>query len=200
MTEGPSSGATPQDGPDPELGATPTGQQQSTGGATPPASSDEGATPAATPDDSGLRQTLDRERAKTRDAERTLAEARRRIVELEDRGKTDDELRAARLQRAEFDLEQANTRIRELEADVARRELDSLKAQIAAEEGIPTLASRLQGNDIRTLRQDAKKLREERDAAIPTGSLGIGVGGGASGQRGRVDMNTLIRQAAGREE
>jgi hypothetical protein len=192
-------GATPPSGPDPASGAMPGGQQQQQEGATPPAGSGEGARPDPPLGDVG-RQALDRERDARRDAERQRDELRHRIADLEDRDKSETERDKARLQRATFDIEQRDKRIAELEGEVAARDLRDLKAQIAAEEGLPpSVASRLQGTDVRSLRADAKSLRNELESGRPTGSLGIGVGGGATNQQGRVDMNTLIRQAAGRD-
>lgn len=192
-----SEGATPTS-PDPASGATPGGQQQPGDGATPDPSGKEGATPDTSLSDPG-REALEKEREARRDAGRQLAEARKRIAELEDAGKSEDQKREARLQRAQLELEARDRRIGELEAQAAERELRDLKRDVAAETGLPaSVAMRLQGTDLRSLRADAKKLADDLNAETPTGDLGIGRGGAASGQRGRVDMNQLIREAAGR--
>ena len=197
MTDtGPSSGATPQEGPDPVQGATPDGQQQQTdAGATPAEGSTQGATPDQPLADAG-RQALDRERDARRDAERQLVEVRRQLREAQDTGKTEEELRAARLQRAESDLAELTAERDTLRAELSRRDLDTLRMRIAAEEGVGDLAEFIGGEDTRSIRDAAKKLAARR---TPTGNLGIGLGGGATSQRGQADMNTLIRRGAGRE-
>jgi hypothetical protein len=81
--ESTASGATPS-GSDPASGATPGGQGTGSG-ATPEAGSKEGATPDTSLGDPG-RVALDNERTARRDAERALAETRRRVNELEDAG------------------------------------------------------------------------------------------------------------------
>lgn len=191
-------GARPSE-PDPTSGATPGGPQQPADSATQtPGSSTEGARPDTSLGDGG-REALDRERNARRDADRQLADARRRLAELEDAGKSETERTQARLQRAQLELEQRERRIQELEAQAHERELVELRREVATEMGLPaSLATRVQGDDLRAMRLDAKKLAEELNAGRPVGDVGIGRGGAASGQRGRVDMNTLIRQAAGR--
>ena len=183
-------GATPPT-PDPATGATPSGQQQNDPGATPGASSAEGATPDTSLGDAG-REALDKERAARREADRQLAEARRRVAELEDRDKSESE-------RTRADLERARDRIVELESQEQERQLLDLKREVAEEAHLPaSLAARLQGDDRRSLKADAAKLVEDLNAGRPVGDLGIGRGGAASSQGGRVDMNQLIREAAGR--
>lgn len=191
-------GATPGNGPDPASGATPGGQQETGSGATPEDGSKEGATPDTSLRDSG-RVALDKERDARRDAERQLAETRRRINELEDAGKSETERLAAQLQRTAGDLEKRDQRIAELEGQIAHRELVELQRQVAAEFALPaTMAARLHGNDLRSLRADAKSMAEELQAGTPAGSIGIGQGGAAAGGTRRVDMNSIIREAAGR--
>jgi len=184
-------GATPAQ-PDPAAGATPGGQQQPAEGATPPAAT-EGAKPDTTLGDAG-REALDKERAARREADRALAAARQRVAELEDAGKSEGE-------RTRAELERAQERIRELEGIQHERELLELKREVGAEVDPPlpfTLADRLQGTDRRSLKADAAKLAEELKAGVPVGDLGIGRGAGAAGgTAGRVDMNQLIREAAG---
>jgi len=183
-------GATPPEH-DPASGATPSGQQQATDGATPPASSDEGAKPDVSLGDKG-REALERERAARRDADRQLAEARKRVAELEDAGKSESE-------RTRADLERATARIAELEQQQQERELLDLKREIAAEAQLPEqMAERLQGSDVRSLRADAKQLGEALAAGRPVGDLGIGRGATAAGQMRGPDMNQIIREAAGR--
>ena len=100
--------------------------------------------------------------------------------------------------RALDDLTKSTDRIKELEGDIERRNLGELKTTIAAEEGLPSsVAKRLSGKDARELRADARALKQELSAGTPVGDLGGGRGGTASGTRS-VDMNSLIREAAGR--
>jgi hypothetical protein len=185
-------GATPAD-PDPAAGATPGGQQQAAAGATPAAGgSKEGAKPDTSLGDKG-REALDKERAARRDADRESAELRKRIAELEDAGKDENQRRAS-------ELERANERIRELQGQQQQRELLDLKREVADELHLPaSLAQRLVGEDRRSLKADAQKLADELEAGKPVGDLGIGRGAGAAGgQSGRVSMNDLIREASGR--
>lgn len=190
------SGATPSE-PDPASGATPGGQETGTGATPAGQGSTEGATPDTTLGDGG-REALDKERAARRDAARQLAEARQRIAQLEDAGKTETERTQARLQRAQVELEQSNRRIEELQQQATDREVRELKREVAAEKGLPPqVAERLQGTDLRSLRADAEKFREAINAGVPAGNLGLGHGGSTPGRGGR-DMNALIREAAGR--
>jgi hypothetical protein len=185
-------GATPPE-PDPATGATPSGQQQTTGGATPPAGSTEGARPDTSLGNAG-REALEKERAARREADRQLADARKLVAQLEDRDKSESE-------RTRSALDRARERITELEARESERELFDLKREVAEELDLPaSLAPRLQGDDRRSLKADATKLAEELKAGRPEGDLGIGRGAGAAGgpQGGRVDMNQMIREAAGR--
>jgi hypothetical protein len=157
-----------------------------------------GAKPDTPLSDEG-KAALEKEREARRDAERRAAQFRDRVTELEDAGKSEVERAQSQLQRATADLEKATARISELESDIATRELDALRVSIASEMELPaSVAKRLQGTDARTLRADAKSLKEELSAGTPVGSLGIGRGGTASGNRQGVDMNQLIREASGR--
>lgn len=179
------SGATPDNGPDPADGATPSGR------------SDQGATPDTQLGEAGER-ALERERTARREAERAAHEARTRLASLEDAGKSELERATSALQRATSQGEQSTRRIAELEAQIAERDLRDLRAQVADEFSIPTkLASRLQGTDLRSLRADAKAMADDLQAGTPAGQIGVGRGGAASARRG-VDMNQLIREAAGR--
>jgi hypothetical protein len=183
-------GATPAS-PDPATGATPSGQQQTGDGATPAAGSTEGAKPDTSLGDSG-REALDKERTARREADRQLAEARRQVAQLQDAGKDENERRRS-------ELERAQERIGELEGQQRDRDLLDLKREVADELHLPaSLAQRLVGDDRRSLKADAQKLAADLDAGRPVGDLGIGRGGAASGQSGRVDMNQIIREAAGR--
>jgi len=190
--EAASGGARPPE-PNPASDARSSGQQEPGDGARPDqGSSTEGARPDTSLGDNG-QEALNRERSARREADRQLAEARKRVAELEDAGKSETD-------RARSEVERANQRIQELETQARERDLNDLRKEVAAEAGLPPLlASRLQGEDLRAMRADAKKLADELNAGKPVGDIGIGRGGAASGQRGRVDMNTLIRQAAGRQ-
>lgn len=194
-------GATPPAN-DPAAGATPSGQQTGSG-ATPEAGSTEGATPDPQQGDSGRQAALDRERDLRREAERQAREYRRRVNELEDAGKSETDRLAAQAKRSAEEAEQHARRVAELEGEIARRDLDQLKRDIAAESGLPpSAAHRLQGTDRRSLRADAEALAKELQTGTPVGSAGIGRGNAATGQRQTVDgnagMNQLIREAAGR--
>lgn len=178
-------GAKPPE-PDPAAGAKPAGQR-----------SDEGATPD-TPLGAAGQAALDKERANRREAERKAAEYRNRITELEDAGKPELERAQAQATRATNEAELHRARIAELEGELAKRDLDALKRQVAAENELPaSVASRLQGTDLRSLRADAKDLADQIKTGT-AGSFGIGQGGTAAGGNRRVSMNDLIREAAGR--
>jgi (p)ppGpp synthase/HD superfamily hydrolase len=126
-----------------------------------------------------------------------VAELRSKVTQLEDAGKSGIELAQSQLKRATAELEKSTARIAELEGEISRRDLDALKRQVAEEHNLPlSVAKRLQGSDLRELRADAKSLAEELGAK--PGDIGIGRGGTASGNRRGSDMNSLIREAAGR--
>lgn len=181
-------GARPADAPAPE-GARPDGQAGD--GREAPAGQDD----ASKLSDQG-KEALDRERKARRDAELRATEAERRLQELEDAGKSEVERAIARLDRQSAELDAARTRTAELESRLAERELIELKRQVATEVGVPLEAAhRLVGTDVRSLKADAQRFLEERKAA--GGDLGVGRGGAAAGRSG-VDMNQLIREAAGR--
>jgi hypothetical protein len=180
---------------EPAASATPGGSVPD--GATPKGEG-EGAKPDTPLDDTG-KAALEKERDARRDAERRAAQLRDRVSELEDAGKSELDRAVSQYKRATDELAKATDRIAALEGEAAARELETLKVKIAADEGLPaSVAKRLQGKDARELRADAKSLRDELQAGTPVGSLGIGRGGTASGNRRSSDMNTLIREAAGR--
>jgi chromosome segregation ATPase len=180
---------------DPGSGARPSGQQDpsaSTGNA-----GDEGARPDSQADERTA--ALDKERELRREAEANARQYRRRIADLEDAGKSENDRLASQLKRTQDDADEHKRRVAELEGEIARRDLDQLKRDVAAEAGLPpSVASRLQGTDRRSLRADAEALSKELGDS-QQGHLGIGRGSAASGKRSPVDMNTLIRRAAGRE-
>jgi hypothetical protein len=198
MAEPNAGGATPQ-GSDPAAGATPGGQQQGPAdGATPtPGSSTEGATPDTQLTDAG-RVAIEKERNARRDAERRAAEYRTRLQEIEDANKPELERAQTQAKRSQLEAETHKARITELEAEIRRRDLEALKAQVAAEAELPvTLAGRLQGDDLRSLRADAKEMAAQLRTG-QAGSFRVGEGGSAAGGTRRVDMNQMIREAAGR--
>jgi hypothetical protein len=169
-------------------GATPNGDTTTTSGATPDTTS-RGATPAK-PDegksddelrDAGVRAlTAERERVK---------ELTAKLAELEDAGKSEVERTRNQLQRETQRAEAAEARVAELERTGAR-------LRIAEEVGLPLeLADRIQGDDDRGMRADAKRLL---DLTAPAdGRLGAGRGG-VTPARTQDDMNARIREAAGR--
>lgn len=188
-------GAMPSES-NPTSSAKPSGQSDPDGAR--PAGEGEGAKPDTKLSDEG-KAALERERDARREAERRAAQFRDRVTELEDAGKSELDRATSQHKRAIDELTKANERIAALEAEATARELDSLKSKIAAEEGLPpSVAKRLSGKDARELRADAKSLRDELDGGAPVGSLRIGQGGTASGNRRGVDMNQLIREASGR--
>ena len=191
------SGATPSS-PDPAESATPSGQHDTGNGATPAGSSKEGATPDTSLGEAG-QAALDKERNARRDAERSAAEYRRKLAELEDAGKPELERAQGALRREQAQNEAHTTRIAELETEIARRDLDSLRSQVAGEFGLPPkMADRLHGDDLRTLRADAKTLKEELGSTTPVGTFRGGEGSSAAGSRREPSMTDLIREAAGR--
>lgn len=155
--------------------------------------------------DAGAR-ALDKEREQRREAakraaeaEHRASEAERRLHELEDAGKSEMERAISRLDRQGADLERERSERQRLEAELARRDLLDMKRSIAHELGIPPEAAhRLQGEDARSIRADAQRYLDERGSERP-GSVGVGRGGAAGGRTGGLDMNSLIRQASGRE-
>jgi len=181
---------------EPGSGATPAGSTPD--GATPTGNGDKGATPDAGLSDAG-KAALEREREARREAERNLAQLRDRVNELEDAGKSEVERAQNQVKRATEDAQRAAAKVAELESELSRRDLDALKVSVAAENGLPpSVAKRLQGKDKRELTADAKALAEELQSGTPVGSLGLGRGGAATGRTRGADMNTAIRQAAGR--
>jgi exonuclease VII small subunit len=188
----PSDGAKPPEA-EPGAGAKPPGGTPD--GATP--KGEEGNKPDTPLGDNGI-AALEKERDARREAERNVAQLRDRVTELEDAGKSELDRAMSALKRATDDLAKSSARIGELEGELSKRDTDALKAKIAEEEGLPpSVAKRLTGKDARELRADAKALKDELNAGTPVGVIGVGRGGTASGTR-RVDMNTLIRDAAGR--
>ena len=121
-------------GSDPANGATP-GRAQTGNGATPDTGGIEGATPDTPLGDAG-REALDAERTARRDADRQLAEDRRRIAEIEDAGKPELERAqaASSAHRTRSNATRAQ-RVAELEAQIAERDLRDLKRKAAAEVG-----------------------------------------------------------------
>lgn len=188
-------GVTPPE-PEPGASAKPAG---STPDGEKPTGEDKGAKPDTPTDDDNLRGALDKERDARREAERRAAQMRDRVTELEDAGKSVEERTQGALKRATDDLAKTAARVSELEGELQRRDHDALKVQIAAEfELSPTVAKRLQGKDARELRADAKSLKEELGGSARQGIIGVGRGGAAGGGSRRGDMNSLIREAAGR--
>jgi hypothetical protein len=180
------------DAPD---GATPNGAATTKPGATPDTPS-RGATPASDDDkgttgdlgDPGVR-ALTAERERVKELERTNAEMRDRLAALEDAGKSEVERAHAQAKRESERAEEAERRVAELERGSAR-------LRIAEEVGLPLeLADRIQGDDDRAMRGDAKRLLEL--TAPADGRLGAGRGG-VTPPRGAQDMNALIREASGR--
>lgn len=196
MTDQSSAGDATSPSSDPAASATPGGQSNPTDATS--SGADKGATPDTSLGGAGT-AALDKERGARREAERQVAQFRDRIAELEDAGKTESERLASQLRRAQADLDARTARVTELEGEIAKRDLVELQRQVAAELELPlSMAPRLHGTDLRSLRADAKAMAEELQAGTPAGQIGIGRGGAAAGSSRRVDMNALIREAAGR--
>jgi len=173
------------DAPD---GATPDGATTPTPDATsgkPP----HGATPADANDNKGDDELRDAGvRALAAERER-VKELTAKLAELEDAGKSEVERTRNQLQRETQRAERAEARVAELERGSAR-------LRIAEEVGLPLeLADRINGDDDRAMRADAKRLLDLTQP--PDGRLGAGRGG-VTPARGPEDMNALIRGAAGR--
>lgn len=190
-------GATP---PEPEPGASAKPAGSDPDGVTPTGEGKGGNTPdTSSTQDEALTSAITKERDARREAERRAAQLRDRVTELEDAGKSEVERTQGALKRATDELAKSTARVTELEGELQRRDLDTLKAQVAAEFELPvSVAKRLQGSNARELRADAKSLSEEIGSGGRTATIGVGRGGAASGTR-RVDMNSLIREAAGRK-
>lgn len=183
-------------GSDPAADATSGGQQ---GSERQPQGGDgqEGATPDTPLGEAG-QKALDAERAKRRDAERSAAEYRRRIAELEDAGKPDLERAQAALKRTQEESEAHAARVADLEGQIAERERHDLAVKAASEVNLPPeMAARLVGDNLQALRSDAKKLAETLGQRT-RGDIGIGRGAAAAGRPQSVPMTQLIREAAGR--
>jgi hypothetical protein len=182
-------GVTP---PDPQStgGVTPTGTTPSGDdgkGVTPPADDAtrtqgrEGERPGEEDDLARATRALDSERTARRDAERQLRE-------LQDAGRSDLEKAIARADRAESERDDANRK-------VERMEWEALARQVAGEAGIPTLWDRLRGDDLRALRADATRLRQE--VGLEDGALDGGVRGTGTRDR-QPTMDEIIRFKGGR--
>jgi hypothetical protein len=165
--------------PDATSGTTPTS-------ATPPEKDDKGK-----PDelgDPGVR-ALTAERERVKQLEQSNREKDARLAELEDAGKSEVERER---NRAEREAKRAD----DAEARLAQHDRADAQRRIATEVGLPLeLAERLQGDDDRALRADAKRLLDLTQP--PDGRLGAGRGG-VTPARGAEDMNARIREAAGR--
>jgi hypothetical protein len=157
---------------------------------TPPAQPDAGGQPGrdAQPPVDDLRRALDSERQRARELEREV----RRLADAE----------AARADASKPELERERSRAdRErqradaAEAKVAVMERDALARQVAAEAGIATLWHRLSGDDVRALRADAGRLREE--LGLGSGSLDGGVRGVGVPPKPQT-MDEIIRAGARR--
>jgi len=184
-----------------DAGATPTPPTTSEGATPDERTTGDGARPDTGTDDAKTlrdagRKALDEERKARREAEQRATESERRLAQLEDAGKTEVERAISRLDRQSAELDASRGRIAELETKLAERELLELKREIALDVGIPLEAAhRLQGTDARSIKSDATRYLEERKGG--EGSLGVGRGGTATGRQS-VDMNRIIREAAGR--
>jgi hypothetical protein len=193
------------DGTNAPAGVTPTAQQ---GGGMPPESSGSaGGTPTGQTLAPGAGQrdadgSQDADGGGGRDAH--APEVLRRALEAERASRKDAEKELARLRDAEkqrsdaekSELQLATERADAAEARASTLEREGLARQVAAESGIPSWWDTLQGDDVRSLRASASKMRER---------LGMDGGGGMDGGvRGTTvpgqpaSMDDLIRAGARR--
>ncbi|URN11362.1 hypothetical protein LUW77_03470 [Streptomyces radiopugnans] len=127
------------------------------------------------------KKALQEERRKARAAEKRLAEMESRLKEFEDRDKTE----AQKLAEARTAAEQR--------ASQAEQEL--MRYRVAAEKKLPAeLAARLRGSTPEEMAEDADSLLELIGSQQRTPSYD----GGVRTTARPTDMNSLIRQAAGR--
>jgi flagellar biosynthesis GTPase FlhF len=130
----------------------------------------------ASPDD--LRKALNA----SRKAERQAAKELKRLQEAEQ----------ARIDANKSELERATERAQRAEARIAEIEHESLAKQVANESGLPAGSwHRLSGSDLRALRADAARMREELGLTQPVGMDGGVRSLGAPPQP--VGMDDLIR-------
>lgn len=192
------------DGTTSPTGATPNGSE---GGAMPPTpSAATGAMPTPptpapgtdgrdAPGGSGANGEEGRDAHLPEGARRALQAERQKSADLE---KEVTRLRSAEQKRADAEkseLQLAQERAEAAEAKAANLEREALSRSVAAEFGIAQWWDTLQGDDLRTLRASAQRLRER--LGMPQGSMDGGVRG--SGTPGQVpDMDALIRAGARR--
>lgn len=128
-----------------------------------------------------LRRQLRAARRAERDAERELERYRN--------------AEKARADAEKSELQRATERAEAAEARVAALERQNLAQQIAAEAGIPEWADKLDGNDARTMKADAIRIRERLNPGSPGMEGGVR-SLGVQPQAGRMD--DLIRGAGRR--
>lgn len=175
---------------------------QTPGGATPPATPNEGAATAThspAPTDRGSRDgdsTGALESEGRRDADLTgpelakaLKEERKRNRDLAAEVRRLADAEQARTDAEKTELERATERATKAEAQVASMQREMLARQVANETGIPQLWHRLTGDDVRSLRADAGRLREEM--GLTSGALEGGARG--EGMPEAQSMDDLIR-------
>ena len=139
-------------------------------------------------DDGGLRRALESERESRRRAEREAKTLRDEIAKRDDAGKSDVERLTGIAAREKERADAA-------EARVAKFERDTLAREIATEAGVPEWWDTLTGDDARSLRASANKVRERLGAG--RGSLDGGVRG-LGGPPTPESMDDLIRAGARR--
>lgn len=165
-----------------EASVTPT---HSTGGVTPPETPDRASvTPTGqpSPPDSGTRDA-DATGNTDRDADtgaldraelaKALQAERRRSREIERELKRLSDAEKTRTDAEKTELERVAERAETAERRVAEMEREALSRQVAGEAGIPQLWHRLRGEDVRALRADAQRMREE--LGLASGALEGGV-------------------------
>lgn len=189
MPEGQEPGVTPGDPPSGQGGMP---------GVTPPNTEPAGGTPPATgtggqgrgePDPAAeLRTALEAERAQRKRHEADVKRLQAQIDHQSDAGKSEAERERSQRERVEAENAQ-------LRSELAQKETEGLARQVAAEAGIGHMWQRLQGDDLRALRADATRLREEM--GMPGGALDGGVRGGQR-PTSPPSMDDLIRSGARR--
>jgi hypothetical protein len=207
MSDQSGTGATPS----PDAGSTDTGATpipSSMGTVVIPSPSQASATPTETPPtDAGGTRDADSDTGhdddsrrdaslSPEDAKKALDASRRAERQARKELKRYQDEEQARNDANKTELERASERAAKAETRVAEMEREALARQVANESGIPTLWHRLTGTDVRTLRADAQRMREEMGMQSPTGMDGGVRSLGNPPQPSSMD--DLIRQGARR--
>lgn len=136
---------------------------------------------AAADNPDAVRNALARERDAARAAKRESDELRTQVKQYEDRDKSEQDLLAERATQAEM--------------AAAESHVNYLRLKVGGEKGLsPTLAERLNGGNEQEMAADADRLL----AALGDSQQRAPSSGGPRQPAAQPDMNTFIRQGAGR--